>query len=216
MMKRRLPLAGLLALGLAARPARAQFIISAPIAESQASQQAGHQGFLTALKGIGNAIMQDGNDTQALIKALEDQTANMHEEWYASLLKINAVVANYQQLKSIWNYQSRTMGLYTQNIGQLRQSPYLTPAQVQGMVRGYTVLLAENMGLLDDLTTVLTPGAAKMTDAQRLKVINRISEKVTHQYQLVAYFTKRNQAMATTQGQAVRDTQTLKKLYGLP
>jgi archaellum component FlaG (FlaF/FlaG flagellin family) len=215
-MRKLLTLAVLAGLGLAARPARAQLIISAPIAENQATQQAGHQGFLTALKGLGNAIMKDGNDTQSVIKSLEDQTASMHEEWYTSLLKISSVVANYQQVNRIWDYQTRTLSLYTQNIGQLRQSPYLTPAQVQGMVRGYTVLITENAGLLDDLTTILTPGQVKMTDAQRLKFINRIAEKAAHQYQLVAYFTRRNQALASQQGQAAHDSQTLKKLYGLP
>jgi hypothetical protein len=214
-MKKLLTLVVLAGLGLAARPARAQLVISAPIAEGQAEKQAGHQGFLTVLKDLGNSVVKKGNDTQAIIKSLEDQTVQMHDEWYASLLKINSMVANYQQVKSIWNYQNRTMSLYTQNISQLRANPYLTPNQVQGMVRGYTVLLAENVGLLDDLTTILTPGAAKMTDAQRLKFINKISDKVTHQYQLVSYFTRRNQAIATEQAQAVRDNLTLKKLYGL-
>lgn len=214
-MRRLLTLAVLAGLGLAARPACAQLVISAPVAEGQATKQAGHQGILTVLKDLGNTVVKKGNDTQAIIKSLEDQTVQMHDEWYSSLLKINSVVANYQQVKSIWSYQNRTMSLYTQNIGQLRANPYLTPAQIQGMVKGYTVLLAENVGLLDDLTTILTPGAAKMTDAQRLKFINKISDRVTHQYQLVAYFTKRNQALVTEQTQAARDNLTLKKLYGL-
>lgn len=214
-MRKLLTLAVLAGLGLAARPARAQFVISAPIAEGQATKQAGHQGILTVLKDLGNTVVKKGNDTQAIIKSLEDQTVQMHDEWYSSLLKINSVVANYQQVKSIWNYQNRTMSLYTQNIAQLRANPFLTPNQFQGMVKGYTTLLAENVGLLDDLTTILTPGSAKMTDAQRLKFINKISDKVTHQYQLVAYFTKRNQTIATQQTQAAQDAQTLKKLYGL-
>lgn len=215
-MRKLLTLAALAGLGLAVRPARAQLIITAPIAESQATQQAGHQGFLTILKGFGNTIMQESNDTQAVIKTLEDQTVQMHDEWYSSLLKINSVVANYQQVQRIWDYQDRTLSLYTQNIGRLRQNPYLTPTQIQGMVKGYTVLITENVGLLNDLTTILTPGQAKMTDAQRLKFINRIADKAAHQYQLVAYFTRRNQAIATAQGQAAQDAQTLKKLYGLP
>ena len=214
-MRKLFPLVALGILGLLARPARAQFVISAPIAEGQATKQAGHQGFLTILKDLGNTVVKKGNDTQAIIKSLEDQTVQLHDEWYSSLLKINSVVANYQQVKSIWSYQNRTMSLYTQNIGQLRANPYLTPTQFQGVVKGYTTLLAENVGLLDDLTTILTPGAAKMTDAQRLKFINKISDKVTHQYQLVAYFTKRNQTIATQQTQAALDAQTLKKLYGL-
>lgn len=214
-MRKLLTVLALGGLGLVARPARAQFVISAPIAEGQAEKQAGHQGFLTLLRDLGNTIVKKGTDTQTIIKTLEDQTVQMHDEWYSSLLRINAVVSNYQQVKTIWSYQNRTLGLYTQNITALRNNPYLTPSQVQGMVKGYTVLLAENVGLLDDLTTILTPSAAKMTDAQRLKFINKISDKVTHQYQLVSYFTKRNQALAGAQTQAALDAQTLKKLYGL-
>jgi len=215
MMSKLLTLFALGALGLVARPACAQLVISAPIAEGQATKQAGHQGILTILKDLGNVIVKKGNDTQAIIKTLEDETVQMHDEWYSSLLKINAVVNNYQQVKTIWTYQDRTLSLYTQNITALRHNPYLTPSQVQGMVKGYTVLLTENIGLLDDLATILTPSAAKMTDAQRLKFINKISDKVTHQYQLVAYFTKRNQALALQQTQAAQDAQTLKRLYGL-
>jgi hypothetical protein len=118
-------------------------------------------------------------------------------------------------VQTIWSYQERILTLYTQNMTQLRQHPYLTPAQVQGMARGYTVLMSENVALLDDLTVILTPDAAKMTDAQRLKYINKLSDKVIHQYQLVSYFTARNQAIAAQQTQAAKDTQVLKKLYGL-
>jgi hypothetical protein len=208
----------LLALGgltLLTRPAQAQFVVTMPIAEKQATKQATHQGFLTVLRDLGNTIVKKGTSTQAVIKQLTDQTAAMHEEWYDGLLKINSVVRDYQRVQTIWSYQERILTLYTQNMTQLRQHPYLTPAQVQGMARGYTVLMSENVALLDDLTVILTPDAAKMTDAQRLKYINKLSDKVIHQYQLVSYFTARNQAIAAQQTQAAKDTQVLKKLYGL-
>ncbi|QNE42228.1 hypothetical protein F1C16_21620 (plasmid) [Hymenobacter sp. NBH84] len=195
--------------------ARAQAVVWMPIAEKQATKQATHQGFLTALRELGNTIVKKGTNTQAVIKTMTDQTAQMHEEWYTSLLKINSVVRDYQRVKNIWSYQDRILSLYTQNITQLRSNPYLTPTQIQGMVRGYTVLMTENVGLLDDLTTILTPGAAKMTDAQRLKFINRLSDKVTHQYELVSYFTKRNQAIAAQQTKAAQDSKLLRQLYGL-
>jgi hypothetical protein len=75
--------------------------------------------------------------------------------------------------------------------------------------------MTENVALLDDLSVILTPDAAKMTDAQRLKFINKLSDKVLHQYQLVSYFTARNQAIAAQQSRAIKDSQQLKKLYGL-
>ena len=215
-MKKLLSVLMLGSLGLLARPAHAQFAVTIPIAEGQATKQATHQGFLTVLRELGNTIVKKGTDTQAIIKTMTDQTAQLHEEWYASLLSVNSVVRDYRRVQTIWTYQSRILNLYTQNMTRLRQNPYLTPAQLQGMVKGYTVLLADNVGLLDDLTTILTPDAAKMTDAQRLKFINRISDKVVHQYELVAYFTKRNQAIAAQQTQAALDQQLIKRLYGLP
>ena len=212
MMKKFLPLLLLL---LSHPEARAQLVVTIPLAEGQATKQATHQGFLTVLRELGNTIVKKGTNTQAIIKTMTDQTAQMHEEWYTSLLQINSVVRDYRRVKTIWTYQDRILSLYTQNITQLRQNPYLTPAQIQGMVRGYTVLMSENVGLLDDLTTILTPDAAKMTDAQRLKFINRISDNVTHQYELVSYFTKRNQALAAQQSKAAQDSKLLRQLYGL-
>ncbi|WP_022821554.1 hypothetical protein [Hymenobacter norwichensis] len=214
-MKKLLCFLALGGLALVALPARAQFVVTMPIAEKQATKQATHQGFLTTLRALGNTIVKKGTNTQAVIKQLTNQTAEMHDEWYSSLLKINGVVRDYRRVQNIWTYQSRIMSLYTQNMSTLRQNQYLTPTQIQGMVRGYTVLLADNVGLLDDLTVILTPNGAKMTDAQRLKFINKISDKVEHQYALVAYFTKRNQAIASKQSREALDRQLLKQLYGL-
>ncbi|GGF27184.1 hypothetical protein [Hymenobacter cavernae] len=214
-MKQLKTLFAIVAMGLLSHATRAQFVVTMPIAEKQATKQATHQGFLTTLRALGNTIVKKGTNTQAVIKQLTDQTAAMHEDWYTSLLKINSVVKDYQRVKTIWSYQDRTLALYTQNMTQLRSNPYLTPPQIQGMIKGYTVLLSENVGLLDDLTTILTPNAAKMTDAQRLKFINKLSDKVVHQYELVSYFTKRNQAIASAQTKAAKDRQLLKQLYGL-
>lgn len=207
----------LLVLGwlLIAFQAQAQMVVTIPLAEQQAKKQALHQGFLTTLKALGNRIAKEGNVAQAAIKKLNGETVGLHEDWYNSLLKINVVVQDYQRVKTIWSYQSRTMSLYTQNISLLRQNPYLAPAQLQAMVHGYTVLLSDNANLLDELTTILTPSAAKMTDAQRLKFINRIADKVEHQYALTAYFTRRNQALASRQRQEVQEALQLKQLYGL-
>jgi hypothetical protein len=214
-MKKLLYFLALWGLVLVAMPARAQFVASMPIAESQATKQAGHQGVLGTLRVLGNTLVKKGTSTQAVIKQLTNQTAEMHDEWYSSLLKINSVVRDYRRVQNIWTYQSRIMNLYTQNMSTLRQNQYLTPTQIQGMVRGYTVLLADNVGLLDDLTIILTPNGAKMTDAQRLKFINKISDKVEHQYALVSYFTKRNQAIASKQSKEALDRQLIKQLYGL-
>ena len=83
------------------------------------------------------------------------------------------------------------------------------------MVRGYTVLIQESASYLDDLTAIVSPLKSKMTDAERMDLIDALDDKVTHQYDLVSYFTRRNMAISQQQGQAARDRTTLKQLYGL-
>ena len=199
---------------LAAPAAYAQLVISAPIAESQARTQVVHQGFLTTLKFIGNGIQDAGNDAQGVITVVTQATADLHDEWYSSLLKVGGMVRDYKRVKSMWIYQQRILDLYLANIKTLKEHPALTPAQVQAMVKGYTILLTENVNMLDDLSSILTPQMAKLDDADRLKLINKLAGRIEHQYQLVSYFTKRNYAIAEAQDKESYDKKILHSLYG--
>jgi hypothetical protein len=86
---------------------------------------------------------------------------------------------------------------------------------VAGVIRGYTLLIQESGTYLDDLSAIVSPAKSKMTDAERMELIDVLDDKVTHQYDLVNYFTRRNMAISTQQGQDSKDEATLKKLYGL-
>lgn len=214
-MKKLITFLGLAVGILLSRPACAQFVISAPIAEHQATEQAGHQGFLTAMKAVGNVIQDAGNDAQRIIAVMSDATASLHEEWFTSLLKVGGVVRDFRRVQAMWAYQQRIIDLYTQNIATLRKHPALTPAQIQAMVQGYTVLLNENVQLIDDLSGILTPQMVQLTDAQRMKHINQLADRLEHQYQLVSYFTRRNYAIASAQDKESYDKILLRSLYGV-
>ena len=214
-MKKLCSLLSLIAGSLLAAPAaHAQWVITAPIAESQARTQVVHQGFLTTLKAVGNTIQDAGNDAQTVITTVTQTTADLHDEWYSSLLKVGGMVRDYKRVKSIWTYQQRILDLYLANIKTLKEHPALTPVQVQAMVKGYTILLTENVNMLDDLSSILTPQMAKLDDADRLKLINKLAGRIEHQYQLVSYFTKRNYAIAEAQDKESYDKKILHSLYG--
>lgn len=214
-MKKHLSMLGVVAgLLLAAPAAYAQAVVWVPIAESQAKAQVGHQGFLTTLKAIGNTIQDAGNDAQAITATVTKVTSEMHDEWYSGLLKVGGIVRDYKRVRSMWDYQQRILTLYSQNITTLRQHPGLTPRQVQAMVKGYTALLTENVNMLDDLSSILTPQMAKLDDADRMKMINKLAVRIEHQYQLVSYFTRRNYAIAQAQEGQNIEQRLLTSLYG--
>lgn len=209
-------LSGLL---LTAAPAFAQFsspIVKIPIAEGQSRKQIGHQGMMGTLREIGKDLISDGNAEQAGTKRFLDQTVNLHRSWYDGLQLVSSAVRDYKSVARIFNYSTKILRTYERGIQHFRSDRNLTPAQLQRTVQGYSVLMQGSAKLLDELSTIMTPRTAQMTDAQRIKFIDRIEGRMREQYNLVDYFTRRNMAVSSQQAQAAQDRQTRLALYTRP
>lgn len=201
---------------LLARPAHAQLplpIVTIPIAESQSRTQIGHQGIMGALRTVGKSLIGDGNAQQAGTKGLLDQTVALHKTWYDGLLLVTSAVRDYRGVTRIFNYQVKILTTYQRGIQQFTSDPNLTPDQLQRTVQGYAVLMKGSAELLDELSTIMTPQSAQMTDAQRFKFIDKIETRMQEQYGLVDYFTRRNVAISGQQGQKTQDLKTRLALY---
>ncbi|KUG09066.1 hypothetical protein [Solirubrum puertoriconensis] len=209
----RLTLLGL-ALLLGPGNAAAQLIVSAPIAERSSRRQISHQTTMSKLKSRARQLLDRGVKEQALTTKLVDQNLNLHREWYASLREVSATVRQYERVRRIFENQGRIIELYARNVSRLHQQPGLRPEQIQATQRAYAGLIEESVGILDDLQVVLQPGHAQMTDAQRLKYINRIDERMQHHLALVIYFTRRNTALAAEQARQAAERRKIHELYG--
>lgn len=214
-MKKLLALFTSVGLGLLALPAQAQLVITAPIAESSSRTQIGHQGVMGTLKTLAKNLISQGVDQQKLTAELTDQNMNLHKEWYASLLSISSTVRNYGRVANIFENQGRIIAAYSANIGSFVQNPRVEPARLAAMRNGYIGLIKESGSMLDDLGDVLRPSHANMTDAQRIKAINRIDARMSHHVELVNYFTRRNQAITAFRTQESAEIKAIRNLYGL-
>ncbi|GAB2452499.1 transposase [Hymenobacter qilianensis] len=195
--------------------AHAQAVVSAPILEGTNFIQTGLQATLKALSTRANTLVNNGVVEQVLTKGFTEKNMLLAKQWYDGLLQVSQTVRTYRRVQHIFERQAAIITIYSNYIGRFKADPNLTPAQVAGMVRGYTTLIQESAGYLDELTAIVSPLQAKMTDAERLELIDALDDKVTHQYELVSYFTRRNLAISMQQGQAQQDRQILKQLYGL-
>jgi hypothetical protein len=195
--------------------ARAQAVVSAPVLEGTNFIQTGLQATLKALNTKANDLANDGVVEQVLTKGFTEKNMLLAKDWYDGLLSISNTIKTYRRVQHIFERQTAIITIYSNYIGKFKADPNLSPAQVAGVIRGYTMLIQESGTYLDDLSAIVSPAKSKMTDAERMELIDVLDEKVTHQYDLVNYFTRRNMAIATQQGQASKDAVTLKKLYGL-
>jgi len=195
--------------------AHAQAVVSAPILEGTNFIQTGLQATLKALNTKANILANDGVMEQVLTKGFTEKNMLLAKDWYDGLLAVSHTIKTYRRVQHLFERQTAIITIYSTYIGQFKADPNLSAAQVGGIVRGYTTLIQESAGYLDDLSAIVSPAKSKMTDAERMELIDQLDDKVTHQYDLVSYFTRRNMALSTQQGQDEKDAQTLKKLYGL-
>jgi len=195
--------------------ARAQAVVSAPVLEGTNFIQTGLQATLKALNSKANILANDGVVEQVLTKGFTEKNMLLAKDWYDGLLAISNTIKTYRRVQHIFERQTAIITIYSNYIGKFKADPNLSPAQVAGVIRGYTLLIQESGTYLDDLSAIVSPAKSKMTDAERMELIDVLDDKVTHQYDLVNYFTRRNMAISTQQGQASKDAVTLKKLYGL-
>jgi hypothetical protein len=195
--------------------ARAQAVVSAPILEGTNFIQTGLQATLKALNAKANALANDGVVEQVLTKGFTEKNMLLAKDWYDGLLAISNTIKTYRRVQHIFERQTAIITIYSNYISKFKADPNLSPAQVAGVIRGYTTLIQESGSYLDDLSAIVSPAKSKMTDAERMELIDVLDDKVTHQYDLVNYFTRRTMAISSQQGQDSKDAATLKQLYGL-
>ena len=200
-----------LALGLGAHQAFAQLpaVISAPIAESQSRDQVGHQTISGTLLAQGKVLAGDMATVSEQIKGVMDQTQQLHDTWYSSLLQISSGVRGYRRVAEIYGHQSNMISEFASVMTELRRKS-LSADQLSGATTTYSAILAENVGLLSELIGVLSAGSAKMTDPERIGFINNIADKIGKQHDLMNYYTSKCRAIARMQAQSDQDRAAIK------
>ena len=213
-MKASIPLFTL-GLALLAGPIYAQLpaVISAPIAEDQSRKQVVHQGISTTLLGQGKVLASDMKVVSGKIKGIIDQTQALHDQWYSSLLQISAGVRNYRRVREIYTHQSEMINQFSSALPELR-TKQLSPAQLSEASTVYQGILTENIGLMSELSGVLSAGKSKMTDPERIEFIYNIADRIARQHNLMNYFSNKCRAIAQQQAQQVQDRESMQAFMG--
>ncbi|TVT36766.1 hypothetical protein FNT36_24955 [Hymenobacter setariae] len=210
-----LPKLSALVLVLGAHRAHAQYpaVISAPISEQISRKQITHQTVSGTLLAQGKALAGDMTAVSGQIKGVIDQTQQLHDQWYSSLLQISSGVRTYRRVQEIYDHQTGMIGLYSSVLPELRTKG-LSTAQLSGATTIYQGILNENIGLLSELVGVLSAGKAKMTDPERIEFINNIADKIGSQHDLMNYYTSKCRAIARMQAQTAQDRASVLSLMG--
>jgi hypothetical protein len=213
-MKTRISLLGLCLLGLKVSNAFAQLVVTAPVLEVQSGVQTGLQNTMKGLSSAANVLVKAGVKEQELTRVFSEKNLLLAQTWYEGLRQVSTAVRTYRRVQSVFEKQGRIIQTYSTAIETLRRSPYVRPEQLSGMTATYTRMLTESANTVSDLQTIVSPALLKMTDAERMRFIDKLDVKISDQLGLINYYTRRNLGQMHLAEQQAQDTQALKALMG--
>lgn len=149
------------------------------------------------------------------INDIKSGDVNLHRAYYHSLIAINPAVRSYPKTKDIVRIQEHIGKMIKTSKAFLSKCSGFSYDEKQYQYRVFDRLMADCKQTMADFEVVLTEGALRMKDDERIRRIDALHEKSLKQWQFGKQFCAEaiSLAMAKTQGQ--RDIDNSRKLHGI-
>ncbi|HLI93031.1 MAG TPA: hypothetical protein VKU83_05465, partial [Puia sp.] len=98
---------------------------------------------------------------------------------------------------------------------QFRSSGQFNPDELAYIGSVYNNLVMASLNNLTDLTTVLTAGSLRMSDAERMAAIDRIDRDVTNQLTFLRFFNNRTAVLGLQRAKEQENIDELQKMYNV-
>ncbi|MFL9846059.1 DUF4141 domain-containing protein [Flavobacterium rhizosphaerae] len=189
---------------LVAAPMRAQWVVSDPTNLAQ---------------GIVNTVNQIAETSATATNTLDSfnkikDVYNQGKEYYDALKAVNNLVQDARRVQQTVLLVGDISDMYVTSFGLMLNDPNFTAQELNAISFGYSKLLNETAGLLDDLSQIINVTSMSLSDKERMDIIERVYKEVLHYYNLVRYYTKKNISVSIVRAKKRNDTQRVLELYG--
>ena len=142
--------------------------------------------------------------------------SNTAGRWMLSLpLKsVNNLVKDARKVSEIILMVGDVSEIYVTNFQKMLGDENFSPEELDAIAFGYTKLLEESNGVLQDLKQVINVSTLSMTDKDRMDVVDDCHASMRRYRNLVNYYTNRNIAVSFLRARKKNDFDRVLKLYG--
>lgn len=142
--------------------------------------------------------------------------SNTAGRWMLSLpLKsVNNLVKDARKVSEIILMVGDVSEIYVTNFQKMLGDENFSPEELDAIAFGYTKLLEESNGVLQDLKQVINVSTLSMTDKDRMDVVDDCYTSMRRYRNLVNYYTNRNIAVSFLRARKKNDLDRVLKLYG--
>ena len=189
---------------LLAGTARAQWVVSDPGNLAQ--------GIINASKNIIHT-----SKTATNMVANFQETVKIYEQgkkYYDALKSVNNLVKDGIKVKNTILMIGEISDIYVTNFQLMLRDENYTAEELSAIAFGYTKLLEESNGVLQDLKQVIDVSTLSMTDKDRMDVVDECYRDMRRYRNLVSYYTNRNIAVSYLRARKRNDMDRVMRLYG--
>ncbi|WP_114941374.1 TerB family tellurite resistance protein [Mucilaginibacter endophyticus] len=172
---------------------------------------------LASLKNIlsqmyqGYAVLSKGYNA---VKGVAQGNFSLHQVFLDGLYLVSPTVRKYPRITDIISDQTRLVGVYRQVSGSFSRSGRFKPAELAYMMKVYNNLISASLQNLDNLAMIVTDSQLRMSDAERLRAIDRLYLESHNQLTYLRRFNDQASAMAKQRALTEQDRQALQSIYG--
>ncbi|MDD4992817.1 MAG: DUF4141 domain-containing protein [Paludibacter sp.] len=161
-------------------------------------------------------IVETSTTAKNMISSFQE-TVKIYEQgkkYYDALKSVNSLVKDARQVQQTILLVGEISDIYVTNFQRMLKDSNYSVQELGSIAFGYTKLLEESSGLLNDIKQVVNVNGLSMTDKERMDVINRTYNSVKRYRNLVSYYTNKNIAVSYLRAKKTGDTDRVLALYG--
>lgn len=142
--------------------------------------------------------------------------SNTAGRWMLSLplRSVNNLVRDARKVQEVILMVGDVSDIYVNSFRKMMGDENFSSEELDAIAFGYTRLLEESNGVLQDLKQVINASTLSMTDKDRMDVVDRCYDSMLHYRNLANYYTNRNIAVSFLRARKKNDMDRVLKLYG--
>ena len=149
------------------------------------------------------------------VKDISEGNFDLHQFFLDELLKASPAVRKYYKIGAIINCQVQIVSEYGTAYKRFKADGNFSVDEILYIGKVYDNLVNESLKGLGDLTTVLTEGALRASDDERLQQIDMLDKDMRERLVFLRYFNNNTSILSLQRTKERNDANTISGAYGL-
>ena len=138
----------------------------------------------------------------------------LDKKYYDALKAVNNLVKDARKVQQTILMIGDISDVYVNSFQKMMNDPHYSVEELGAIAFGYTKLLEESNGVLQEMKEVVNITTLSLSDKERMDVVDRCYNSVKRYRNLVTYYTNKNIAVSYLRAKKAGDTDRVLALYG--